>query len=184
MHRYFPGGRVMSGVLWKVKVLSLLKKTVTLVSLTMSKAGVDWAHDWWGALALRYGKRQRERTSIVFSAGYKNWEGPEDLQPKKTVAANKNSAAHLLVIVFCWSCEWSTLNTIMCALKCQVKVVYFSSVSGKYKIREQLGQFLCEFALAINSLTNWGNKTVWQPLQLLSWMAQIGVEIPLSWQRS
>ena len=34
----------MSEVLWKTKVLSLLKKTMTFVSLTMSKVGVDLAH--------------------------------------------------------------------------------------------------------------------------------------------
>ena len=49
----------MSEVLWKTKVLSLLKKTMTFVSLTMSKAGVDLAHARWGAVALRYGKRHR-----------------------------------------------------------------------------------------------------------------------------
>ena len=47
-------------------------------------------------------------------------------------------------------------------------------------MRVQLGQFLCELGLDINSLINCGNKTIWQPLQLLSIMAQIGVEIPLS----
>ena len=59
MHRYFPGGSVMSEVLRETKVLSLLKKTMTFVSLTISKAGVDLAHALWGAVALRYGKRQR-----------------------------------------------------------------------------------------------------------------------------
>ena len=49
----------MSVVLWETKVLSLLKKTINFVSLTMSKAGVDLAHARWEAVALRYGKRQR-----------------------------------------------------------------------------------------------------------------------------
>ena len=54
----------------------------------------------------------------------------------------------------------------------------------EYNILEQWGQFLCEFGLAINSLTNWGNNTILQPLQLFSWIAQTGVAIPFSWQRS
>jgi len=68
--------------------------------------------------------------------------------------------------------------------KYQAEEASSSSTSGKYKMREQLGQFLWESVFAISSLTSWGNKTMLQPLQLLSSMAQIGVEIPLSWQRS